>query len=47
LTALLGFIIDSELTSGEKGLKCGVLPTEVMQQGALGYEKAAEGRIVT
>ena len=47
LAALLGLIIDSDLTSGEKGLKCGVLPIEVAQQGALGYEKAAERRIVT
>ena len=29
LAALLGLIIDSYATTGEKGLKCGVLPTEV------------------
>ena len=35
-------IIDSNAATCAKTLKCGVLPAEVAQKGALGNEKAAE-----
>ena len=47
LAALLGLIVDSNATTCEKILKCGVLPAEVTQEGALGDEKAAKRRVST